>query len=265
MQENYASLYTYITSPPEIRIEISPDGIRVPKAALLTGLTCRIPHKGPDGEVEAYKWDRVLVCSFNSSFIGKYLISHNDSRSPDVSMGDMIIIEGKVRVKDKEKTMACPNCGFGYTFLNATVYIEPSYLYVCERNVPENEAVKRLITSNEASNIVHFAGDVSGNPEFQERDGRESAMLSLCIHGSDDCNIKSRWVKSFGRRTREYSSMIHDESNIYISGSLQTRIREKTIVCENCKKEFLIQTASTMLVPYRIEPVKNCTIPDLHG
>ena len=263
MTENYASLYAYIGNPPEIRTGTDSDGNEALKAALLVGLTCRIPHKGPEGEVEAYKWDRPLICSFDPSFISKYLPGHDKGKNGLAKKGDMVIVEGAVRVKDKEKKAACPGCGMVHGIQCSTVYIDPSYLYVCESGITEEEAVGKLIKANESSNIVHFSGTVLGEPEFTERDGRESSMLSICLRGKPDDKTINPWVKSYGKRAREYYGMIHDGSEIYISGSLQTRIQENRIICTACNKEFSVQAALAMLVPYRIEPVKDCDIPGL--
>ena len=261
MKENYASVYAYIGKPPEIRTGIKPDGTSVLKAALIIGLTCRIPHRSPEGEVEAYKWDRLLICSFNPSFINKYLLRTDEGENKQVKTGDMAIVEGAVRIKDKEKKIICPGCGMIQLIPCPTVYIDPTYLYVCESGITEEEAAGKLTKANESSNIIHYAGTVYGNPEFTERDGKESSMLSICLYEKDDDMSINPWVKAFGKRAREYSSMIHDGSEIYISGSLQTRIQEKSFICPECHQKYDVQMASTMLVPYRIEPVRNCDIP----
>ena len=115
------------------------------------------------------------------------------------------------------------------------------------------------------TNIIHVSGYVSEEPLFIERDGKESSVLEISVCGDNQSflqGIIKPWVKVFGKRAREYSEMIHKGSEIFINGSLQTRIQARKLECPDCKNLYALERADTVLVPYRIEPVKDCVIPE---
>lgn len=264
MNKNYASLYIYITDCPDIKIENGEDGCERIRAVLLSGLSSRIPHKGPDGEVESYQWDRPLIFTSDRNFIRNYLFRPGTESPEDraiVHKGDMVIVEGKIQAKKNKRKYTCPECGEVYIHEGLSVYIEPAYLLVCRQELQEDEAVKELIKANESSNIVHMSGIVSEDPEFMERAGRDSACLTIRMDPDEDGH-KLPLVKVFGKRAKAYGDMVWEDSEIYVNGALQSRIGSIEVDCGMCGTTFVVQTVETVLVPYRIEPVRYCVVPE---
>jgi len=170
-------------------------------------------------------------------------------------------VEGKVWAKKNKRKYACPKCGEVYFHEGLSVYIEPQYLLVCRQGLQEDEAVRELIKANESSNIVHLLGKVSEDPEFMEREGRDSACLTIRMDPEENGHMLPL-IKVFGKRAREYGDMVWEGSEIYVNGALQSRIGNIEIDCGMCGTTFIVQAVETVLVPYRIEPVRYCVVPE---
>ena len=70
------------------------------------------------------------------------------------------------------------------------------------------------------------------------------------------------WVKTFGGLALECSEVLHVDSSIYINGAIETREITQKFVCEECGQNFEKKGYTTEIVPYSIEYLKNCNIPE---
>lgn len=190
--------------------------------------------------------------------------------SSTLRVGDMVDIRGVLTTKEVTKTSICPECGGRNSAKGNTVFVTPIYICKREDGLSPEDGLKLLKERSEISNLSMVIGTLCREPQYYMDDKKSSyAQYQLAVNRSyripeDAPDIKTDypWVKTFGNQALNDSKALHVDSTVYINGALQTREIERSTQCESCMAEYTWKDTATEIVPYHIEYLANCEIPE---
>lgn len=212
------------------------------------------------------RYDNIPVYSRNHAFIEKNMIG--------IEENDMVIVKGTLCTLEVEKTFYCQHCFQINKRDGVIVFIDPIYIKRCERNIIDlTERDQLLMESEEISNVVKIMGTLCREPEcdINEDYNRTECKFQIASNRNrhileDDPEKRTDypWVKTYGAKAKEYYEALHTNSTIYIDGAIQVRnIRQRHLVCDHCRKEFTRPDTAVEIIPYNIEYIDDCIVPDV--
>lgn len=206
----------------------------------------------------------------------------------DAEKGDVVFVKGTVIAERKKKVLQCPFCGYNGR-LNKVSFpvtkIDPVRIVpffraadAAENSPTENKAMKIIRGSYEITNQVLVIGTVCEEPseemyyhdptsvdtlrdrfEFKIRTSRTRHALER------DENKKTNEIRvvTFGKWAYEAYNTIHKNSALMINGAITTKAKKEmhVIRCGECGRKLVGKGSETYLLPYRIEYLKDCDIP----
>lgn len=131
-----------------------------------------------------------------------------------------------------------------------------------------------LLKNEEVSNEVKIMGTLCREPSFYENPEtrkREctfqiaSNRIRRILEDEPEKRTDYPWVKAFGREAAEYYAALHINSSIYINGAIEVRSILREVQCEKCGTLYKRMENASEIVPYGIEYLTNCDIPERKG
>lgn len=213
------------------------------------------------------RWDTLCVLSRNA-----HLIKH---QMADIKEGDMILIKGSLVTQEIIKRFICTECGEITKRQGVVIYVDPIFVKQCETGLPETKAYEMVQNAIEISNQIRIMGTLCREPELYNEEVENGKQRTECTfqiasnrnrHILED-NPEKRtdypWVRAFGPTALEYYNALHINSSVYIDGAIQVRTDiQREIVCDECGALFTRPDTATEIIPYNIEYLKNCDIPE---
>ena len=206
----------------------------------------------------------------------QYIITRNpkiiEHRIVPLKEGDMVLVKGTLSTRETKKKYTCPHCGTLNVYEGSImIYVDPIFIEkIQEDTMTEQEATDKLLSKAEVSNYAFISGTVCRTPEYYKSpDGKkEECDFQLAIKRKrriiEDGPEKMDdypFVKTYGKKTLEYSQVLHTGSEIFINGAIQAREIVMLKECGECNMEFEAPGATMEIVPYSVEYLKNCDIP----
>lgn len=206
-------------------------------------------------------FDTPIIVSMNEDLIRE---------SSKLTKGDMVQIKGVLTTKEVVKTSSCDACKEQNKYPGVSVFITPIYIGKCQSKVSEAEGITLLKANNEISNIAIGIGTLCREPEKIEGYKTPCTQYQLAVNrkfhikeDSPDTKTDYPWVKVYGKQAEMDAEVLHTNSTIYYNGSIQTRLIKRKIVCEHCGAEYDYDDKATEIIPYSIEYLSNCDIPEV--
>lgn len=135
----------------------------------------------------------------------------------------------------------------------------------------EQYAFYHLVSRQEISNQVYIMGTLCMEPEYYANEDNRlqtcqfpiaSNRIRRIIEDGAEKKTDYPWVKCFGPMAEQHSMCLHINSTIFINGAIEARDIEISMICENCQESFLAKSSSIEIVPYHIEYIDDCIIPE---
>jgi len=206
----------------------------------------------------------------------QYIITRNpkiiEKRISPLREGDMVLVKGNFSTRDVKKKHVCPHCGTVNLYEGAVmIYIDPVFIEKMQNDtMTEEEARDKLLSKAEISNCAFISGTLCRNPEYYKSldNRKEECSFQLAVSRSrriiedgPDKSVDYPYVKAYGKKTYEYSQVLHTGSQVFINGAIQAREITMMKECGECGLEFEALGATMEIVPYTIEYLNNCNIP----
>lgn len=170
-----------------------------------------------------------------------------------------IMVRGMISTQPKEITTICPHCGkeqkIHILHTSVSTIIMPLLLH---GKYSEGDLT-------EYANRASVMGIVCKAPA--QRLSQNGMLLTqyqivlnrgLRIPEQPDFKEDYPWVKSINGCAEESSRHLKVGSQVYITGSLQTREREKTILCSNCNSAVTFHFTVAEIFVKSVEYLANC-------
>ena len=212
------------------------------------------------------RWDSPCVFTRNSKIIQDQIMK--------VDAGDIIFVKGTLCTMETPKRFKCPNPDCNHITVKengVVVYVDPIYIKKLGHCDSPEEAYEQLKEMDEMSNLVHIMGTLCREPLYYENKDikKQECQFQIAsnrnrhiLEDDPDKRTDYPWCKSFGKHAKEYSEALHTNSSIYINGAIETREIVNNIVCEACGMEYEKPGVSMEIVPYHVEYIQNCNIPN---
>ena len=194
-----------------------------------------------------------------------------DDNMYGIERGDMVYVKGTLCTYEVKKYFTCPYCGHVMERDGVTVFVDPIFVKRCEHGLSDAEAMQLLDESDEISNQVRIAGTLCREPILYRNSETDRMECDFQIasnrnrHILEDDPMKRTdypWVKCFKDNAVECSQVLHTNSDVYINGAIQARNAKRPFVCEECGETFRCIDRATEIIPYNIEYLRNCDVPD---
>lgn len=208
--------------------------------------------------------DVQYIITRNAAMIEKYLVP--------LTEGDIVLVKGSLCTRETKKKFTCPHCGVTNVYEGSVmVYVDPIFLEkINESDLTEEEANEKLLSKAEISNYAFIFGTLCRNPEYYSSEGKkEECDFQIAtnrkrriVEDGPDKTTDYPYVKTYGPKTKEYSETLHTGSEIFINGAIQAREITMLRRCGNCDMDFQALGATMEIVPYSIEYLRNCDIPE---
>lgn len=261
-RENTVFLYGRVIQKPAIYVDSKTNEIT---SGQITMTTLRRTYATDDLILKgAIRLDIPCVFSRNDK-----LIRH---QMAEIQQGDMVMVKGSLCTQESSRKYICPYCGHEHIKEEAViVYIDPIHIMRLESGCNEKEGFERLRENDEISNQLFIFGTLCREPMYytNEESRKKECQFQIATNRKRrieaDGPLKKTdfpWVKAFGGLAYECSEVLHTGSSIYINGAIETREITQRFVCEECGQNYEKKGYSTEIVPYSIEYLKNCDIPE---
>ena len=144
-------------------------------------------------------------------------------------------------------------------------------IFLGDKQSLEQYAFHHLKNRQEISNQVFIMGTLCMEPEYYANEDSRLQTCQFPIASNRLRRIKEDgadkktdypWVKCFGPMAEQHSICLHTNSTIYINGAIKARDIEIEMCCEQCQQNFLAKSSSIEIVPYHIEYIDDCIIPE---
>lgn len=144
-------------------------------------------------------------------------------------------------------------------------------IFLGDKQSLEQYAFHHLKNRQEISNQVFIMGTLCMEPEYYANEDSRLQTCQFPIASNRLRRIKEDgadkktdypWVKCFGPMAEQHSICLHTNSTIYINGAIEARDIEIEMCCEQCQQNFLAKSSSIEIVPYHIEYIDDCIIPE---
>lgn len=261
-RENTVYLYGWVMQSPMIYVNHDTGEIT---SGQITLMTLRRSYANKELMLKgAVRMDTPCVFSRNA-----YFINHN---MVNIERGDMVLVKGTLCTQEVSKQYVCPYCGHENIKTEAVVvYIDPVHMMVLERGLDKDTGFKRLQNNDEISNQLYLYGTLCREPQYytNEETHKKECQFQVASNRKrrieEDGPLKRTdypWVKAFGSLAEECMNSLHTNSSIYINGAIETREITQKLTCEDCGQVFERKGLSMEIVPYSIEYLRNCNIPE---
>ena len=261
-RENTVILYGRVIQKPAIYVDSNTNQITSGQITLTTlrrsYATSELILKG------AIRLDVPCVFSRNEKIIRNQMA--------DIEQGDMVMVKGSLRTQESSRRYICPYCGNEHVKEGAViVYIDPIHIKRLETGCDEKAGFELLRNNDEISNQIFIFGTLCREPSYytNEESRKKECQFQIATNrkrrieaDGPDKRTDYPWVKTFGGLALECSEVLHVDSSIYINGAIETREITQKFVCEECGQNFEKKGYTTEIVPYSIEYLKNCNIPE---
>ena len=190
--------------------------------------------------------------------------------SSELQINDMVDIRAVLSTREVIKSTVCPKCGAKNSIKGVTTYLTPLYICKRESGITPEEGLELLKARSEVSNMIMVIGTLCRDPViYTDPKGRSFAQYQLAVNRryhilEDPVDKKTDypWVKTAGDQAFKDSQALHMGSHIYINGAIQTRKVSRSTTCESCGAEYPWDDAALEIVPYSIEYLSDCDIPE---
>lgn len=258
-KENYVFLIGQVLKEPNIKYD--EDGIAIRASVALT--TLRRDWYDRAGNFSP-KWDRPVIMTAVPQFI---------RQMENIKLYDFVEVKGTVTTKDYIRRTVCPHCAEEQLTNAMMTFINPSYINIRRHSESRTEGLPYLKECAEVSNTLKLIGRVCREPElYTYDDGDQCCSYPLAVNrklyvegsADEEDHADYPWIKSFGDIAREDMDALHVNSLIYVDGYVRTLRREQKIQCTNpdCGQEYSFPNAVLEVVPYSVEYLEGCTLPD---
>lgn len=252
-RENLVFLYGQVQVVPKIYANKSGELIR----GIFSVKVLRRQHGEQNSNLY---FDSPIIVSMNEDVIKKI---------SKLSKGDMVAIKGVLTTKEVTKSASCDNCKTLNKYPGVSVFITPIHILKCENELTEAEGITNLKENNELSNIAMGIGTLCREPEVIEGFKTPCTQYQIAVNrkyhikeDSPDTKTDYPWLKVYGKQAESDAAALHTNSTIYYSGSIQTRQVKRKMVCESCGAEYDYEDRATEIIPYSVEYLANCTLPE---
>lgn len=210
----------------------------------------------------------------------QYIISRHpqiiEKRIVPLKIGDAVLVKGTLSTKDVSKSYICPYCEELCKYDGSVMtYIDPIFIervYESEEGEKTtDDLIEKLKSKSEISNYCYISGTVINQPDyFMSEDGKkEECHFQIAINrkrriveDGPDKTVDYPFVSVFGKNALETSKALHMGSSIFINGAIQSRMAKVVKMCTSCEKNFQAENAIMEIVPYSLEYLQNCDIPE---
>lgn len=206
-----------------------------------------------------------------------------------LSRGDFVVVKGSLCTADRWRDFRCPECGAIMRQEQAViVYVDPLDIMKVREgpdissDLPaeaakeqwdkwEEDAFHELKKHSEIGNLAMIMGRLTRDPVYYSagEKGKKEIQFQIVsprrrriLEDPPEKNADFPWVKAFGDKALEYYDALHEHSRIYINGAIETRVVTREIDCEECGNHFSKEVGATEIVPYDIEYLEDCYLPE---
>lgn len=265
MRENNVTIYGMVAAEPIIYKTRDEDGKELYRAGRVTVMTARKSRMNQFREMEGnIYWDKLLLYSANPYIVEKIL--------QPLELGDLVFALGSLSTKDTFRKYICPKCNEQFKKDQAViVYVDVEHIKIMERGLKIEEGTKLVEESADISNHILIAGNLCREVEYYDSgaEGGKEAQFQIAsnrIRKIEEDGAEKRtdypYIKAYGTRAEEYRDALHVGSEIFVNGAIQTREYDKGIECPECGHAFVRSHMATEIVPYHIEYVADCILPE---
>lgn len=178
----------------------------------------------------------------------------------DLKVGVFVICRGMITTRTVDKPIKCSKCGavskISTLFTEVITYGKP---YVLKEKVEPKEIA-------EFSNLGTVLGSVCTDVKRRDAvDGPASAQFQMAIGRRyrveelvDDPMTDFPWVKSFGPIASACIQRVQQGSQLYVTGSFQTRDIQRNVRCKGCGERLKTLERVGEIVPNGVEFLNNC-------
>lgn len=193
-----------------------------------------------------------------------YGLSEDKARAAWEQMkdGSIVIVNGLVSTRIKEKTCICPKCGTAKTFNVLITEVLGYDIPVVLSGETDIEKFKDI--SNQVFLLGKVASDLPSlitptKTIFQFRIPRQTL-----IKEQGEIMQDIPWARTLGPAARDVYDRTHKNSELYIYGAIQTRIVDKTIPCVNseCDGEIKYSDNVAEVITTSVEYLNDCYFSD---
>ena len=178
----------------------------------------------------------------------------------DLKIGRYVICRGMITTKVVEKPIKCSKCGeitkISTLFTEVVTYGKP---YVLTQDVNPKEIA-------EFANLGTLLGTLCTDVKRRDAiDGPEAAQFQVAVGRRyrveelvDDPLTDYPWVKCYGPIAGACIERAHEGSQLYITGSFQTRDIQRSVRCDSCGQWLKTLERVGEIVPNGVEFLNNC-------
>lgn len=257
-KENYVFFIGQVKNKPNISCDEEGRPIR----ATMSVRTLSRDIYGRTGEFE-YNNCEVSVMSGNPRII------RDMSR---IEPFDFVEVKGTVTTRKIKRKVTCPFCQKDNIFENNFCYVTPTYVNVRAHASSRTAGLEYLKSCAEASNIFKGIGRLCVDPKVSEyEDGSVSCHYQVAINrklfiddGHSEIHTDYPWIKTTGQLAKENSDVLQTGSLLFIDGYLRSVSKTLKRRCDNkeCMNEFEYKSSVMEIIPYSVEYLQNCVLPD---
>ena len=263
-KENTVLLYGYLEDKPIIKFHNEePIYVRMALHTLRKTYSNNLILSGPERE------DVITVFTRNKELMQKiwdFRMKNDDEDDPFLRC--MFFIKGTLSTKYFPRQMVCRECGEVYRQDYFLTYVDPVNIHFWEfpRKKDAVDLVKEKI---EVSNLIFMWGTLVRNPsiypsmnviqeaqgplpkiecEFQVASNRKRKILEDTPFDTTDYP----WVKIFGQKAVDAFESLSMGDEIYMHGSIESRLVENKHECPNCHAIGTTKDRVMEIIPYQI-------------
>lgn len=223
--------------------------------------------------------DTIPVYTTSRFFYNKYIQKDGDLLLLQYSV---VSISGTMVTEDREKRIRCPKCGEIHVKpLAVIVFIEPESLIVLGNVKDEAEGNRYIQDAAVQSNEILISGRVCTRKEgvydadkhipvfefqiasrrLRHTKGKGDIITDI---GHSDVETDFPHIRAYGPKAYEYDKALQINSEVIITGAIESREVNPIYVCDHCHTEFKAKKPepATEIVPYAIDYGRNCNVPE---
>lgn len=223
--------------------------------------------------------DTIPIYTTSKYFYNKYIQNNGE---PLIEQFSMVSLSGTLVTENTEKRIRCPNCGKIHVKpLSVIVFIEPESLLVFGQVKNEAQGHRYIQSIAFQSNQVLISGRVCTRKDSVYDADKHIPVFEFQIaarrlrHAKGKGNVPVDFehledetdfphVKSYGEKSYEYEKALQINSEVIITGAIETREVNPLYTCDYCQTPFKAKNPepATEIVPYAIDYGRNCIIPN---
>ncbi len=194
--------------------------------------------------------------------ISVYSLDEQQAREyvSNLEVGAFVICRAMVITRRVEKPIRCEKCGeisnISTMFTEAVTYGKP---LVLKEQVDPKSIVE---FSNHGTMLGTVCTDIRRRDSL---DGPDAAQFQVAIDRryridelADDPMADFPWVKTFGEIATACIQRLQRGSQVYITGSFQTRDIKRNVRCDHCKEKLVMDERVGEVIPNGVEFLNNC-------